>query len=186
MKHLVMRETRIESLRVLERNSIDDSRGRFERMFCQDELNSVLHGKTIQQVNKSLTKTEGTVRGMHFQNPPHSEIKIVSCLAGKVWDVAVDLRRGSPTFLQWHGEVLDGENGRSMIIPEGFAHGFQTLEANCVMLYFHTASYEATSEGAINALDSRVEIEWPAQITERSDRDTNHPMLPQDFSGITL
>jgi len=186
MKHLMTLATSLEGLHLIKRNSIADSRGSFERMFCQDELNSFLHSKTIQQVNRSFTVLEGTVRGMHFQHPPHSETKIVSCLKGRVWDVAIDLRRGSPTFLQWHGEVLDEKNCRSIIIPEGFAHGFQTLEANCVMLYFHTAVYETASESAINALDPRIGIEWPKQIAERSERDMNHPMLPKDFSGIVL
>ena len=123
---------------------------------------------------------------MHFQLPPHAETKLVSCLRGEIFDVAVDLRKNSPTFLQCHGEVLSESNHRSLLIPEGFAHGFQALSDDCELIYLHTAAYEASAEGALNAIDQRLAIAWPMVITEISDRDRRHPMLAADFEGIEL
>ena len=96
------------------------------------------------------------------------------------------MRKGSPTFLHHHAELLTEDNHKSYLIPEGFAHGFQTLTSNCEMLYFHTADYKKDSEGAVNAIDPAVAINWPQPITERSERDVNHFMLADDFKGIEL
>ncbi len=119
--------TPIEGLKVIQRKPLEDERGLFERLFCGEDFRAVGLDKSIIQINRSLTLKQGTVRGMHFQHPPYAETKIVSCLKGKVFDVAVDIRSGSPTFRHWHGEVLSQENNKSLLIPEGFAHGFQTL-----------------------------------------------------------
>ena len=102
----------------------------------------------ICQINKTLTREKGTVRGLHFQQSPYAETKIVSCLRGKVWDVVVDLREGSSTFLSYHAVELSADNHKSYLIPEGFAHGFQTLTSNCELLYFHTAEYNKGSGGS--------------------------------------
>ena len=128
----------------------------------------------------------GAVRGMHFQYPPYAETKIVSCLKGEIFDVAVDIRLDSPTFLRWHGEVLSAENRKSLLIPEGFAHGFQTLTDDCELLYLHTAPYTPEAEGALNAQDPRLDITWPCAITEMSDRDRSHPFVGDDFAGVQL
>jgi dTDP-4-dehydrorhamnose 3,5-epimerase len=121
---------------------------------------------------------------MHFQRPPYAETKFVSCLRGEVFDVAVDLRRGSPTFLFWHGEILSADNHRTMVIPEGFAHGFQTLCDDCEMLYFHSAAYHEAAEGGVNALDPLLAIKWPLEVTTLSDRDLAHPRLVGEFKGL--
>ena len=142
--------------------------------------------KPIVQINRSLTLRRGAVRGMHFQYPPHAETKIVSCLKGEIFDVAIDVRANSPTFLQWHGAILSAENCQSLLIPEGFAHGFQTLTDDCELLYLHTAPHTPQSEGALNAQDSRVGIAWPEPITEMSDRDQSHPQVSADFQGVSL
>jgi len=126
------------------------------------------------------------VRGLHFQYPPHAETKFVSCIRGKVFDVAVDLREGSSTFLQYHAVTLTEENSRTFLIPEGFAHGFQTLSKNCEMLYFHTETYHPDSEGALNATDTHINIKWPLEITERSERDQSHSIISSSFKGIRL
>ncbi len=119
-------ETPIQGLKVLQRKPIGDSRGYLERMFCAEELESLIPAsRGIAQVNHTLTVRRGTARGLHFQYPPYAETKFVNCLLGEVFDVAVDLRQGSPTFLQWYAEVLSAENHRTMVVPEGFAHGFQ-------------------------------------------------------------
>ena len=186
MNHFVLHPTPLHGLQVVQRKLIGDARGYFERFFCQETLYSFLQGKTIRQINRTLTQNRGTVRGLHFQYPPHTETKIVSCLKGRVWDVAVDLRRGSPTFLQHHAVLLTEENHQSYLIPEGFAHGFQSLTPDCEMLYFHTADYNAEAEGALNACDPRLAINWPQPISDRSERDKNHAMLTDDFHGMDL
>jgi dTDP-4-dehydrorhamnose 3,5-epimerase len=121
---------------------------------------------------------------MHFQYPPHAETKIVSCLKGEIFDVAVDIRSDSATFLRWHGEALSAANGKSLLIPEGFAHGFQTLTDDCEVLYLHTAPYAPSKEGALNLRDPHLGITWPLAITEMSDRDRSYPFLSADFPGV--
>ncbi len=179
-------QTTIKNLTVLQRKLLGDQRGYLERFFCQQELRSLLQGRSIAQINHTLTSTEGTIRGMHFQHPPYAEMKFITCICGEVFDVAVDLRKGSSTFLQYHAEILSSKNHKTLVIPEGFAHGFQTLSPDCEMLYFHTADYKKEAEGAINAIDPRLNIQWPKAVTERSDRDKSHPMITDKFNGISI
>ena len=177
-------DTPLADLRILQRKPMGDSRGYLERLFCADELQALAPGRHIAQINHTLTASRCTVRGMHFQRPPHAEIKFVSCLRGEVFDVAVDLRDNSPTFLHWHAEVLSAENHKTLVIPEGFAHGFQTLTDDCEMLYFHTAAYQPGAEGALNARDPRLAINWPLPVAGLSPRDAAHPLLDDDFIGV--
>ena len=121
---------------------------------------------------------------MHFQHPPHSEKKIVSCTKGKVYDVVVDIRKNSPTFLKYFGIILSDKNFKSLIIPEGFAHGFQTLSQNCEMLYFHTSDFRQDAEGGIDALDPSINIDWPLDVSERSLRDLSHDKISYSFLGV--
>jgi dTDP-4-dehydrorhamnose 3,5-epimerase len=186
VSRLTISETSLDNLCVLERNPIIDNRGFLERVFCINELERFLDGKIIRQVNHTLTKGEGVVRGMHFQYPPYCEQKIVSCMRGEVYDVAIDLRKNSPTFLKYYGAVLSADNFRSLYIPEGFAHGFQTLSPECEMLYFHTADYHAPAEGGINSLDPAISINWPLKISELSPRDRAHAFLDSSYSGVDL
>ena len=137
--------TKLPGLELIQRRPIEDGRGFLERLFCADELGPLLAGKAIVQINRTSTSRRGTVRGLHFQYPPYAETKLISCLQGEVFDVAVDLRRGSPTFLSWHGEILSAANHRTLLIPEGFAHGFQTATDDCELLYLHTAPYRPAS-----------------------------------------
>jgi dTDP-4-dehydrorhamnose 3,5-epimerase len=176
--------TPIADLRVLQRKPLGDDRGYLERVFCAEELGALLASRRIVQINHTLTASRGTVRGMHFQHPPHAETKFVSCLRGEVFDVAVDLRRDSPTFLRWHAETLSADNHRTLVIPEGFAHGFQTLTDDCEMLYFHTAAYHAPAESGLNARDPRLAIHWPLPVEGLSPRDAGHPMLNDKFAGV--
>jgi len=186
MSRFVIEQGQIAGLQVIQRQPIDDERGYLERMFCSEELQSIIGIRNIDQINHTKTKKKGTVRGMHFQNPPHAEMKLVSCLRGEVFDVAVDLRKDSPTFLKWHAEILSEDNHKTFAIPEGFAHGFQTLSDDCELLYFHTAAYQPKAEEGLNALDKRLTIRWPMPILERSMRDQQHPALADDFIGIKL
>jgi len=176
----------LAGLTLLRRLRLGDDRGWLERLYCDDELRAVLGDRRIVQVNRTLTRQRGAVRGMHFQHAPHAEAKVITCLRGRVFDVAVDVRRGSPTFLKWHAEILDGTGETTFVIPEGFAHGFQALEPDSELLYFHTARYQADAEGALNAADPSLAIAWPLEIAERSERDRAHPMIGRDFAGARL
>jgi dTDP-4-dehydrorhamnose 3,5-epimerase len=177
-------EAALRGLRIIQRKPIADNRGYLERLLCTTEMEPVLAGKNVVQINRTLTSKRGTVRGMHFQQPPHAEMKVVTCLRGEVFDVAVDLREGSTTFLQWHGELLTGRNHKSLLIPEGFAHGFQCLIDDCEMLYFHTAEYQPASERGLNPTDPRLGIRWPEPVTEMSARDGAQPLLTSAFRGV--
>lgn len=178
--------TPIAGLHVLQRKPIGDRRGYLERLYCANELEALVPNRQILQVNHTFTANRGTVRGLHFQHPPHAETKFVHCLRGRVFDVAVDLRRGSPTFLQWHAEVLEAGNHKTFVIPEGFAHGFQTLSDDCEMLYFHTATYRPEVEGGLNAQDPRIAVSWPMPVSGLSPRDAAHPMLEEEFMGVAI
>ncbi len=186
MQRFDIHDTTISGLKLLQRKPVQDERGFLSRLFCAEELASVGFDKSISQINHTLTINKGTVRGMHYQLPPHAEIKIVSCIRGEIYDVAVDLRKDSPTFMQWYGEVLSAQNQRSFLIPEGFAHGFQTLMNNCELIYLHSAPYVQHSEAALNPLDPILEINWPLSVSEISARDRAHPMTSGDFEGIQL
>jgi dTDP-4-dehydrorhamnose 3,5-epimerase len=178
--------TALKGLFVVHRKPLEDERGFLDRIFCSKEFSELTLGKSPVQINHTLTRLAGTVRGMHFQHPPHAEAKLVTCLRGVVFDVAVDLRAESPTFLHWHGEILSESNFRSFFVPEGFAHGFQTLDGDSELLYLHSAAYCAEAEGGIHPQDSRVGIRWPREITYLSPRDAAHQFTADDFRGISL
>lgn len=170
--------TPLDGLVTLSRHPRCDDRGELERLFCEQDLAGVLPpGRRIIQANRTLTRTAGTVRGMHYQKPPHAEVKIVSCLRGRVFDVAIDLRPASPTWLEWHAVVLSAEARNALVIPEGFAHGFQALAADSELLYFHTAAWNAAAEAALHPLDPSLGIRWPLPVAGMSDRDRHHPFL---------
>jgi len=178
--------TPIRDLMVVRGCPIIDKRGAFSRLYCEEELAPVIDGRRILQVNHSTTAKVGTVRGMHFQHPPHTEMKFVRCIKGKIWDVAVDLRADSATFLNWHATQLSPSNGSMMVIPEGFAHGFQCLEENSELLYLHTAFYNHEAERRINYGDPILNIQWPIPVTDLSLKDAQCGFLKHDYEGMTL
>ena len=184
--HFDVVDTPLPQLKLIQRKLIGDHRGYLERMYCVDQFAAMPPGKRIAQINHTLTAKKGTARGLHFQYPPYAETKIVSCLRGEAFDVAVDVRQGSPTFLRWHAELLSAHNHRSLLIPEGFAHGFQALSDECEMLYFHTATYQPSAEGGLNLQDPMLDIPWPTTVCEVSHRDTAHPLLTDAFRGVSL
>jgi len=171
---------------LIQRKPIGDTRGLFSRFFCAEEFGQAGFTQPIAQINHTLTHKKGTVRGLHFQLPPYAEAKVVSCINGSIFDVAVDLRKGSPTFLHWHGEVLSAESQRSLLIPPGFAHGFQTLTEECELIYLHSVPFAPDAEGALNVADPKLAITWPLPLAELSERDRTHPMIDAEFKGITL
>jgi dTDP-4-dehydrorhamnose 3,5-epimerase len=178
--------TPLSGLTVIQCNPIGDKRGFLCRIYCSEEFSIAGLHKPVDQINQTLTRKKGAVRGLHFQYPPHAEIKVVSCLQGEIFDVAVDIRQGSPTFLHWYAEILSATNMKSLLIPEGFAHGFQTLTKECRVLYLHTAAYTPNAEGGLNVRDTHLSVTWPLQITELSNKDLLYPYIDDKFKGISL
>ena len=179
-------ERLFENAFVLETEPHIDHRGQFARFYCRDELRQIGHNKEIVQINYSVTRKRGAIRGMHFQYPPKCEVKLVKCVRGSVFDVIIDLRQDSPSILRWYGEVLSGENRKMMYVPEGFAHGFQTLEENSELLYLHTEYYRPEHEGGVLYNDPMINVTWPFSVTEISEKDQQYPLLSEKFEGILI
>ncbi len=178
--------TKLAETYVVKLTRHQDNRGSFARFFCQQQLKPVLSAQQIVQINHSVTARKGSIRGMHFQIPPHAEMKLVRCLKGKVFDVALDLRAGSRTFLHWHGEELSAENDKMLVIPAGCAHGFQTLENETELLYLHTAYYQPDFEESLRYNDPAFDIQWPLSCTEISDKDKKQPDIKKDYQGMKI
>lgn len=179
-------DTPIADLKLVQSVPHRDARGAFVRLFCAQELAPMLGDRQIVQINHSRTSHAGAVRGMHFQHPPHAEMKMVRCVRGRLFDVAVDLRAQSPTFLQWYAQELAQDDMQMLVIPEGFAHGFQALEADSELLYLVTAFYHPPSESGLRHDDPRLAIDWPLPPRDVSPRDLAHPLLGAEFSGVAL
>lgn len=186
MASLTLHETPLAGLMVVETTPVGDARGSFARLFCARELEPLGLPAPIAQINHSFTATRGTVRGLHFQRPPRAEAKLIRCLKGRVLDVAVDLRKGSPTFLKWHAVELTQENRKAFYLPQGFAHGFQTLTPDCELLYLHTEFYSPEHEGGLRHDDPVLAIAWPLPVAELSARDRAHPLVhPENGPDFT-
>jgi len=181
---MIFTETPLKGSFQVDLTPFGDERGWFVRTFCKNEFSAIGHTKEWVQLNHSFTKNKGAIRGLHYQMPPYSEIKLVRCVAGSVYDVIVDLRKNSPTFLQWFSIELSASNRKMIYIPEGFAHGFQTLTEDCELIYHHTAFYTPDVEGGIRYDDPSVNVRWPLAITDISKRDGQHPLLNASFKGF--
>jgi len=162
----------------------EDERGWFARFYCKDEFEKIGHKKEWVQMNHTFTREKGSVRGMHFQHPPFAEIKMVRCIAGAVFDVIVDLRKKSKTFMQWFGTELSAEKQNMIYIPEGFAHGFQTLSRDCELIYLHTEFYTRKYEGGLKFDDPALKINWPLPVADISIRDAAHKLIDKNYEGI--
>ena len=176
--------TPLEGSYVIDLQPFSDERGWFARFYCKNEFRQIGFQKEWVQLNHSVSYQKGTLRGMHFQMPPFREIKMVRCIAGAVFDVIIDIRQNSPTFLQWFGVELSAQNRKMLYIPEGFAHGFQTLTGNCELIYHHTEFYTPGAEGGIRYDDPAVHIQWPLPVSVLSARDGSHPFIDEHFKGI--
>lgn len=185
MGSVKMHSTPLAGLVVIETSGISDARGQFVRVFCEDTLATLRPGLAFPQVNLSATTHRGTVRGMHFQRSPAAEGKLIRCLRGRVFDVAVDVRAGSPTYLHWHGTELSGEGQQQLFIPEGFAHGFQALSDDVLMLYLHTARWSPEHEDRLRPNDPTLAISWPLPVERLSDADRGAHLLDDAFVGVT-
>ena len=155
-----------------------DARGTFARAFCAQEFVAHALETSFVQANISTNARAGTVRGMHFQRAPHAEVKLVRCTRGAIYDVIVDMREGSKTYLRWYGAELSEENGLMMYVPKGFAHGYQALSDGATAFYMVSSFYAPDSEGGLRFDDPRLAIKWPRAISEFSDKDAKWPLLP--------
>jgi len=155
-----------------------DDRGLFARAFCAEEFARNGLVSTYVQANLSENRVAGTVRGMHFQKAPNAEVKLVRCVQGAIYDVIVDIRPESTSYLQWFGTTLSATNGLMMYVPKGFAHGYQTLENNSTAFYHVSDPYCPKAEGGIRYNDTRVAIQWPTPVTSVSAKDDSWPILP--------
>ena len=178
-------DTPLAGLKILKRKHLGDARGYLTRLFDADELTGIWPGP-IAQINETGTATSGTVRGFHYQLPPFAEAKLITVTQGAVLDIAIDIRRGSPTFLHHHAVELSAENGLSYLLPEGFAHGYQALTDDVRMVYVHSAPYRAEAEAGLNVGDDRLGIAWPRPVANLSARDQAFPLLGDDFAGVSV
>jgi dTDP-4-dehydrorhamnose 3,5-epimerase len=184
MKRFKINKTSFSDLFSVNLKPLKDNRGQFKRLYCNDEFISIMDNKPISQINYTFTKKKGSVRGLHYQIKPFSEKKIITCIKGEVYDVALDLRKNSPTFLKHFSIILSEKNNKMIVIPEGFAHGFQTLKENCEMMYFHSKPFNSKSERGINSLDPKLNIKWPLNFTKITYKDKNYSLLKIDFKDI--
>jgi len=181
---MIFNSTSLAGSYIIDLELRSDDRGWFSRYYCKDEFKKIGHTKEWVQMNHSVTNKKGSIRGMHFQLQPYKEIKMLRCINGSVYDVIIDIRKGSDTFLQWIGVELSAENKKMVYIPEGFAHGFQCLEDNCELLYHHSEFYKPGAESGIKYDDPLVNIKWPLPLTVISPRDEQHAYLDENFKGI--
>ena len=181
---MIFTETSLKGSYTIDLQPVGDDRGWFARTYCKNEFGKIGHTKEWVQLNHSFTKHQGTIRGMHYQIPPFSEIKLVRCIAGAVYDVIVDLRKGSSTFLHYFGTELSAANKKMIYIPEGFAHGFQALTDDCELIYHHSQFYLPGVEGGIKNNEPMVNIEWRLPGMNISERDNAHPLIDANFKGL--
>jgi len=180
---MIFNKTKIKDLFVISNFIIPDERGSFSRLFCQKEFNDHFD-KNIVQINRSFNKKKGTIRGLHYQEPPMSEIKIINCIKGSIFDAVVDLRKDSESFLKTFTLNLDANNNYALLVPEGFAHGFQTLENNTEILYFHSNYYSPDYERGLRYDDKLLGLNWPIEDRIISKRDKSFLFIDNDFKGI--
>jgi dTDP-4-dehydrorhamnose 3,5-epimerase len=174
-------ETPLKGAYIIELEKRGDDRGFFARFFCEKEYANLNLDNKIVQVNNSLSKDKGTLRGLHYQLPPKAETKIVRCLRGRIFDVIADLRKGSETFGNWFGEELNEENRKMMYVPKGFAHAILTLQEDTEILYLVTEFYSPENERGIRWNDPFFSIKWPIDPIVISDKDRNHPFFNEDY-----
>jgi len=168
-------ETKLSGIYIVEMNKIEDERGFFARAWCQEEFEEAgLVPKTVQ-INVGYSERKGTLRGMHYQETPHREVKLVRCTRGVLYDVVVDLRPESPTYKKWVGVELSSENHRMMYVPEGCAHGYQTLEDDTEMVYQTSEFYAPEVATGVRYNDPEFDIEWPMPVEVISDTDADWP-----------
>ena len=181
---MIFKETSLKGSYVLTFEPIEDERGWLARTYCKNEFLAIGHTKEWVQMNHSFTKQKATVRGIHYQRSPYGEIKLVRCIAGSVYDVIIDLRAHSASYLQYFGIELSAVNKKMIYIPEGFAHGFQALSNDAELLYNHSQFYLPGVEAGVKYNDPAINIKWPLELTNISERDNSHPFIDANFKGL--
>jgi dTDP-4-dehydrorhamnose 3,5-epimerase len=171
----------LEGAYIIELDKREDERGFFARAFCINEFDTNNIDRNVVQINNSLSRFKGTLRGMHYQLTPKAETKMVRCIKGSLFDVLIDLRIDSPTFGQWFGAELSAENRKMMFVPKGFAHGFITLEDDTEAFYLVTEFYSPELERGIRYNDPKFNIQWPIEPVVISDKDLAHPDFNENY-----
>jgi len=181
---MIFNKTPLEGAYTIDLEKRGDDRGFFARMFCQNEFAAAGLETNFVQVNNSLSTKAGVLRGMHYQLPPFSEVKVVRCVRGSLWDFIVDLRPDSPTFKQWFGAELSAENRTMMYVPRGFGHGFITLTDDTEAMYLVSAFYGPEQERGVRYDDPAIGVQLPIEPSEISAKDASWPDLNSDFHGL--
>lgn len=176
----------IKGLYVIRPKKLEDERGLFARTYCKKEFRQIGFDKEFVQFNHSFNKHKGTIRGMHFQNAPYAETKLIRCIQGAVNDVAIDLRKESSTFLQHFEIELTAENMMSILIPEGFAHGFQTLQDDSSLIYHHTQYYTPEADAGFRFDDPALNITWKLPAVMVSKKDKSYKLIDNNFKGLNI
>lgn len=174
---MIFHETKLQGAYAIDIERVEDERGFFARSFCREEFRKLGLEENIAQCNISFNAKKHTLRGMHYQAAPYEETKLVRCTSGRIYDVIVDLRDGSPTYRQWYGVELTSENRRMLYIPKGFAHGLLTLEDNTEVFYIMGNFYSADHARGIRWNDPAIGIQWPVGQPIVSERDRSFPLL---------
>ena len=181
---MIFSATELGGSYIISPEPFSDERGWFARTYCKNEFNKIGHTDEWVQMNHSFTKQKGSIRGMHYQLPPHSEIKLVRCIAGAVYDVIIDLRKDSSTFLKHYGVELSAANKKMIYIPQGFAHGFQTITDDAELVYNHSQFYTPGAEAGLRYNDPKLNINWPLAVTSISAKDNIHTTIDSNFKGL--
>lgn len=172
-------ETDIDGVMVVQRNPFSDPRGKFDNIFNELKNKYIWQDRVVKQVNLSTTEKMGAIRGLHIQTSIFQEAKLITCLSGEIYDVSVDLRRGSSTFGKWFGIKLSSNNNKSIFLPEGIAHGFQNILSSSQVLYCHSNHYSIEHQAGINPLDKTLNINWPIDCSLLSVKDRNLPSFDE-------
>ena len=187
MSKLKVTKLKLEGTYIVESNPFSDNRGVFSRYFCKNELKDIMQNREILNINYSKNYKKGAIRGLHYQKPPFAETKMPRCIRGKILDIFVDVRENSKTFLQWDSVILSEENQKMLFLPEGFAHGIQSLEDNSQILYLSTEYFYSEHEEALNIKDPRLNIKLPIPVTDISEKDSNHSFIDSTkFKGVKI
>lgn len=180
-------ESKLKGAYIFSTEFFEDNRGKFGRIFSADIFEKTTGLKNnIVQINHSFTTEKGTFRGFHYQKPPFTENKIIKCIKGAIFDIFIDVRKNSSTFLKFDIVELSDKNSKTLFLPEGFAHGFQTITDNVEMLYFHSQFYTPKYEAGINFSDSLIGLKLPLKLTNISEKDKKIFFLTDDFKGIEI
>ena len=172
---MLFHPTRLQDVRLIEFEPVKDERGYFARTFCTREFAAAGLATEFVQHSISHSARTGTIRGMHFQHPPHEEVKLIRCVAGAIHDVLIDIRPGSATYMQWEAYELTARDGRQLYVPTGFAHGFQTLAPASEVGYMMTAFYAPDAADGIRHDDPAFDISWPLPVADLSAKDRSWP-----------